>query len=233
MNRLIFLISAILVFFLVSVGYSSFMTYYSNKMAKETHDELDYKDQEHLLLRQVLDELIAANDLKYKDYTLKVVPISSEEQISFAQVNLGRQVSFSSEFLYLMKTKQGLAFVMAHEMAHSELKHLTDIFALVYGGKQLGSDKKNSFHDKRYSKSKEFVADAKAVDYLLNTYKDIDIEDVLEMFLVIEVVEEHMFKSGVSEEEYKKELEKDGSHPDHDSRRKAIKSQIEAFRSSS
>lgn len=225
MSRLIFLISAIVIFFFMRWGFSSFMSYSGDLIAKDAHDKLDYKNPKHLLLRQVLDELIASNNFKYKDYTIKVVPIT-EKFIPLAQVQIGREISFSKELLELMKSKQGMAFVLAHEIAHNELKHLNDLFAIFYGYSKVGTDKKNAFHDQRYTKLKEFDADAMAVDYIKNTYTDINEKDLLELFYVIELVEDQFLKSGtikMTKAEYKKSIERGSSHPDHDSRRAAIK----------
>jgi uncharacterized protein YlaN (UPF0358 family) len=228
MNRLIFLILAIVLFFFMRWGFSSFMSYSGDLIAKDAHDELDYKNPKHLLLRQILDELMANNKFKYKDYTINVVPLA-EEPIPLAQVQVGRKISFSKELLELMKTKQGKAFVLAHEIAHNELKHLNDLFSIFYGSTKLGTDKKNAFHDQRYTQSKEFDADAMAVDYIKNTYIDINEKDLLEMFDLIELVEDHYLKSGkvkMTKAEYRKYFAREASHPDHDSRRAAIKTRL-------
>ncbi len=231
-NRLYLLIISVLVFVFLNSVYGFGIRWLDNYRAIISCDEIDFKNSEHRQLRAILDEIIKANHLESRNYTLVIIPLDDkgDKFQPLAEIHLGRKICFSEEFLKLMKTKQGKAFVLAHEISHSELGDLYDFLNILYGSRK---DRKSSFHVQAYSHAKELQADKLAIAYLYKTYDPLVEDDVLEMFKVAALIENLYLTKIASDkerEEYEIDKKYNSSHPEDKIRCQAIQDAMNAFK---
>lgn len=144
-----------------------------DNIAKCSNDVYDVHNEKEKQLNNLFHRIITANSLDYKNYTLNIVDEVYEAN-SPASMRRGKILFFNKTFLTKIKTEQGLAFIIAHELSHYELGHLNNLsdmlFAQVKSESLLKNDMGNAYFSSKYSQNNEIKADLHAIDLLIKTF---------------------------------------------------------------
>lgn len=146
-------------------------------------DETAYPDAyEHI--RRIRDNVLASDDLKYKDRFDWEVYIIHNDEVLNAFAAPGGYMYFYTGLIHYLDHESYLAGVMGHEMAHADKRHSTKTMTKVYGYSillniLLGKDPSKmeeiirdlalGLGALKFSRNHEYEADEFAVRYLYDT----------------------------------------------------------------
>lgn len=215
----------ILLSFVVLLSLSSrhIMSCLDDILAPEYIHEINSNQFKERRILSLFNKIVFANSLDRKNYTLHLENINLNSP-SIAWLCYGRRVFLIRDFPEFFYSEQGLAFVLAHEIAHGELKHngLSDLFA---------SDK---IHRQR---QEELAADALALDLLAKLYgpNQLETKKLTELFYILQRIENHIeLKNGkvLTRDEWQAKFSNIHSHPSDQERIKAIKEKLKRIKES-
>jgi Zn-dependent protease with chaperone function len=160
---------------------------YHRQLAVIEVDKFDLSNSRHVRAKNIMNEILIANRMDTKQFHLKIMT-DIDNYKNFASSHPGNVVMLSHILLELIKSKQGLAYLIAHELAHIELGHLYQIESLYLDRTidEFGVD-----YYTKYNYKKEFEADELAVIFLKRTYGTLIFEDITEFYSIVKQVEKN------------------------------------------
>lgn len=185
-------LSTIILIVLLALSSGTMLTELDQQMAETKTNQINKNNPHEVELLNLFNKILYANSLENKNYSLHMLKLDNDT-VSVAGMKLGRELVMQKDLIPLFKTEQGKAFILAHELAHSELQHNTNLITLFFTNSSDGykTNKRNPFFVANLAKDKELEADAYAIKLLTNLYKeeDLKIEELTEMFKVLSILE--------------------------------------------
>lgn len=209
--------------------------YYDEEYSRYSEHKLDTSNQEQAEILNILNKLVYINSLEDRNYTLDLVSIFEQGEV-LAHLARGRKIVIGKEYLSFIQSEQGKAFLLAHEIAHGELKHLNSLSGLIFTSKTDKFEEiedGNSFFIAKYAQNKEKEADRLAISLLKNLYgtEQLILDDVVEIFLLMNKLEDQFGKfpnkTLTTREQLQKKFADNASHPPDKVRIALISSHID------
>lgn len=142
-------------------------------------DELQYEES-YEYIDGMVQEILASGEVRYaEEFAWEVYLLNDETLNAFAAP--GGYIFIYTGLIQFLEQPDDLAGVLAHEMAHADLRHSTDQLTQQYGislllslilgeeNQSLITDVLSTIVDLRFSRSDESEADAFSVQYLCET----------------------------------------------------------------
>lgn len=206
---------------------------YDEYKSQRNQNQIDMNSNSELEVLALFNKLLYTSALEKKNYSLHFIDIDNG-LTSLAGMKPGRELLIKRGLIDLFESEQGKAFILAHEIGHSELGHTSRLvhrlFATSVEDKKIKLQS-NPFFMAQLSQEDELAADAYAIDLLSNLYgsKNLNIEQITEMFEIFTLLDQQIkLEDGktINREEWQKLKHINSSHPSDLERIQRIKALV-------
>lgn len=211
---------------LLDQGFSLFDEY----QAQRNQNQINMDSNTELETLGLFNKILYVSGLEKRNYSLHFIDID-DELTAIAGMKPGRELILKRGFIDLFDSEQGKAFVLAHELGHSELGHtsrlIDRLFTTSMEAKKIKLET-NPFFIAELSQKKELEADTYAIKLLETLYgsSNLNLDQITEMFEILAILENKIILedgSTLTREEWQRLKDTNSSHPTDLERIQAIK----------